>query len=157
MTAKITTTEMECQLARYLGYRRNLIVPNVEWGMGVHECDLFVVTAAGYVWEVEIKVSKYDLIKDKEKWHGHRSNKIRRLYFAIPSYLQEQVEHIPERAGIIVVAPKEERAWLRCKTIREATENRTAPKLTDDERYKVARLGALRIWRLKEKVLEATA
>ena len=156
--SKITTLEMECAVADYLNYRSNLIVPNVHWGMGVHECDLFVVTQAGYVWEIEIKVCKYDLIKDSEKWHGHRSTKIKRLYFAIPTYLEPHIEHIPERAGIITVASADDkRAWLRIKTIRQPVDNKFAPQLTNAERYKVARLGALRIWRLKNKLCKGAA
>ena len=66
----ITTTEMEVALAHYLNMRVNLIVPNISWGMFIHECDLLVITPAGYMWEVEIKVSKQDLSRDSKKRIG---------------------------------------------------------------------------------------
>lgn len=151
--AKVNSTEMECAVARFLNPRANLIVPNVSWGMGVHECDLFVLTNADYAWEVEIKVSKADLKKDAEKWHGHVSNRIRRLYFAVPDYLSDAIDMIPDRAGVLVFHPEEKRFWKRVTKLREAETNKTAQKLTDVERYKLARLGALRIWALKRKLI----
>jgi hypothetical protein len=151
VAVKITTTEMECLVARFFSWRVNLIVPNVSWGMGVHECDLLVATKAGYLWEVEIKVSKADLKKDALKWHEHRNDKIKHLFFAIPTYLEDCIEHIPARAGIITVAPKEERIWGRVKKIREPETNKAARPITDQQRYTLARLGAMRIWGLKNK------
>lgn len=153
---KITTAEMECLVARFLNFRVNLIVPNVTWGMGVHECDLLVATKAGYLWEVEIKVSKADLKKDAEKRHGHRSDKIKHLYFAIPTYLQDCIEHIPTHAGIIVVEPyTKEKVWGRVRKLREAETNRAARPIPESARYTLARLGAMRIWGLKDRVVKA--
>ncbi len=152
MVEKITTPEMECILANYLDYRTNLIVPNVHWGMNMHECDLLVLSQAGYVTEVEIKISKADLKADAKKVHGHRCSRIKKLFFAIPTYLEDCIEHIPERAGIITVRPKDDNVWTRCRTIREPEINKAAPKMSDRDRYKIARLGALRIWGLKRKI-----
>lgn len=153
---KITTPEMETCLARFFNWRANLIVPNVSWGMGVHECDLLVCTKAGYLWEVEIKVSKADLKKDSLKWHEHRNDKIKHLFFAIPTYLQDCIELIPPRAGIITVAPvSEERTWWgRVKKIREPETNPAARPITDAQRYTLARLGAMRIWGLANRLVK---
>lgn len=152
---KITTTEMECLVARFLNARANLIVPNVSWGMGLHECDLLVCTKAGYLWEVEIKVSKADLKKDAEKRHGHRNPKIKHLYFAIPNYLEDCIEHIPAHAGIITVAPADQKVWGRVKQIRAPETNRAATPLDYNARYTLARLGAMRIWSLKDNLVKA--
>lgn len=145
-----TTTEVEMAVARYFGTRINLVVPNVSWGLGIHECDLLVMTKAGYCYEVEIKRSKSDLIADKNKRHGHRDwrhkNRIRMLYFAITPNLIPHIEHVPEHAGIIVCHPN-----LVCEKIREARVQQAVP-LGDLERFKLARLGALRIWTLKAKI-----
>lgn len=145
----ITTLEMEIALADYFGIRQNLIVPNVSWGMGIHECDLFVLTQAGYGREVEIKISKSDLIKDKNKNHGHFSSKIKFLDFAIPDYLQEYIDEIPDRAGIIIVDSNKE--WRRCKRIRKPVLN-SRYKYTDGERLQLAKLGTMRIWGLKKTI-----
>ena len=83
---KITTPEMECRLADYFGYRKNLIVPNVYWGLDMHECDLLVLSQAGYATEIEIKISIADLRADAKKVHGHRSGG--RIKYSIPIRFQ---------------------------------------------------------------------
>lgn len=151
---KITTPEMEVTLASYFDYRVNLIVPNAHWGMGnMHECDLLIMSQSGYLTEVEIKVSKPDLKADAKKVHGHRSTRIKRLFFALPHYLEDAIEFVPERAGIIIVSPKDDHSWgPRCKVIRKPVTNKVAQKVSAEERYKIARLGAIRIWKLKRKL-----
>jgi hypothetical protein len=130
----------------------NLIVPNISWGLGLHECDLLICSKTSYCTEVEIKISKSDLIKDKEKSHGHNSDKIKFLYFAIPDYLNtdEIISHIPERAGILVVRNNGKR--LVVSKIREPQRNITAVKITNQERYEIARLGTMRIFGMKLKI-----
>lgn len=152
----IKTLEIEITLASWFGYRQNLIVPNVSWGLNIHECDLFIVSQAGYATEVEIKISKADLKKDADKPHKHQSDLIKNLYFAIPEKLEGCVEYIPERAGIIIVYRLKHHDDLFCKVLRKPKPNKTARKLTDEERYIVARLGALRIWGLKSGLLRRT-
>ena len=150
------TIEVEIALASYFDYRRNLIVPNISWGLGIHECDLFILSQSGYATEVEIKISKSDLKADAKKWHNHESNLIKKLYFAIPEKLAEHIQYIPERAGVIVLKRYKDTKttdYLLCSILRKPKPNKHARKLTDEERYKVARLGALRIWGLKHKIL----
>lgn len=144
----VSTQMMEVVVARCLKPRINLIVPNVSWGFFIHECDLLCITPSRYLWEVEIKVSKADLVKDKLKRHRHNSHKIKRLYFAIPDYLEKHIEHIPERAGIIVVNSK----FLGCNIIRSA-KNVGKYKINEGEYLKLAELGCLRIWGLKETIV----
>ena len=62
-------------------------------------------------------------------------------------------EHIPERAGIIVVKRKENN-HLRCIQTRKPKESK-GYKLTDKERSKMAHLGAMRIWGLKKKLTKS--
>ena len=167
----MTTLEMELGLMAHFNARTNLIVPNVHWGANIHEIDLFVLSKSGYAYEVEIKISKADLIKDKEKRHGHidRLNRIKHLWFAIPEKLVPDIEHIPERAGIVVVGydiatynkwvgdklVPYDKVIYPCKVLRQ-------PQLlsthlwSDKDRYNIARLGALRIWSMKEKILRLT-
>ena len=148
------TTDIEIAVAHHFNPRTNLVVPNVWWGMGfAHECDLFVLTKAGYGYEVEIKVSRADLKKDREKDHGHRSKKLKKLYFAIPEKLLENKEFIPERAGIFVITPSTcSRGW-RAKKVREA-ETCGSYKFSAEERFQIVRLAALRIFPLKERLAE---
>lgn len=146
---KITTLQMELLIAKYFNPRQNLIVPNISWGMWMHECDLLVMSKAGYLTEVEIKVSAGDLKKDREKRHGHRDERIKALYFAIPEYLLKYKEYIPEQAGILVV--KKIYTQLRVVLERHPKQNKTQALSLEDQ-FKVARLGALRIWTLKQNI-----
>lgn len=137
-----TTGEIERVVGNFFRPRQNIVVPNVSWGLFVHECDLFVLTKNGYGIEIEIKVSRADLVKDKAKSHGHNNIKIKKLFFAIPEKLNtlETIVHIPERAGIIVVNKKG-----CCKIIRAASPQ-NAKKLDDGYRMKLLRLAYLRYW-----------
>lgn len=143
-----TSEEIEIALAEYFGIRTCLVVPNVSWGLTNHECDIAVLTPASCLYEIEIKISKSDLIADKQKRHGHHSNIIRELYFAMPLKLIDSIEHVPLRAGILIV---HENGRVELK--RKPGLNKYARKLTDKERYQLARLGTMRIWKLKKRLL----
>lgn len=147
--------EMELALARYINIRQNLVVPNVYWGFTEHECDLLVLTKAGYLWEIEIKTSKADLLQDQKKRHGYRSDKIKFLYFAIPEKLLKHKALIPERAGIITLKMEKTvyKPYLYCYPERAPLLN-VNYKVTEEERFQIARLGAMRIWGLKAKLLK---
>jgi hypothetical protein len=146
-----TTIDMEIAVSEFLDYRVNMIVPNISWGMGFHECDLLVLTPSDCVWEVEIKISRADLIKDAKKGHGHNSKQIKYLYFAIPEHLSHCHEFIPERAGIIHVVNKVYQGkWYGFKAvkIRQPKVN-SDYKMTKQARCEMGRLAAMRIWSLK--------
>lgn len=51
--------EMQYAIANALGFRQNIIVPNVSWGAGLHECDLLVISKYNWATEIEIKISKF--------------------------------------------------------------------------------------------------
>jgi hypothetical protein len=154
-----TLNEMEIAIAKAWNYRNHLIVPNVSWGFGVHECDLLVVSKFHYATEIEIKRSRADLIKDSSKPHAHQSTKIKYLYFAIPKALQKCMDLIPEHAGVILVkrrniTKKTPHPGFYAKVLRKPLANAEARKLTAEEVDKVARLGCMRIWDLKLKVMK---
>ena len=162
---KIKTSQMELAVAEFINSRVNLVVPNVSWGFFSHECDLLSISKSGYATEYEIKISKADLMKDMKKEHKHEDYRIKALYFCIPEYLTNCIEHIPERAGVIIVEDYEKRLHVngipvrknafRCRIIRRATESTTPYKFTDADKFQIARLGAMRIWGLKEKLAKA--
>lgn len=148
---KIKCIEIEVALAKYFNVRRNIIVPNVSWGLFSHELDMCVVSNSGYVTEIEIKVSLSDLKKDLEKKHHHidYENKIKYLYFAIPWYLQDKIEHIPDNAGVLIY---NERKKIVKK--RDAIKYKNCRPLKQHEIYQTARLGTMRIFGLKKKIIE---
>jgi len=154
----ITTIEMEDAISRFFGIRTNIIVPNLSWGLpGMHECDLFIVKKSGYAVEIEIKRTKADLLADFKKKHDHSDVRIREFYYALPEKLLETcTELIPEHAGIISCYRSQ---WKTRNSVyatikRSAKIRKDARKLTIEEQFKVAKLGTMRIWSLKKKVIK---
>ncbi len=153
---------MEISIAKYFGIRQNTIVPNLFWGMFDYELDLCVLSKSGYATEVEIKAARTDLIKDKEKRHGHHNEMIKYLYFAIPYHLLKDIEHIPERAGILIIEHQEawetygysRKAFFSCTRFREPKMNYNR-QWTDTERGSLLRLAAMRTWTLKRQLQKA--
>ena len=142
--------QIEIAVARYFDVRQNMTVPNISWGLGIHECDLLIITKSGFAIECEIKTSKADIVADLKKRHGHNSKKIRSLFFAIPDRLEQYQDLIPERAGIIVVTQHPH--GCKCRILRKAKINTEAKKLSDKDILHVAKLGTMRTWKLRETI-----
>ena len=167
---RIRAIDIEIATMSNFGIRQNLIVPNVHWGIAnLHECDILSLSKSNYATEVEIKISKADLLKDKDKKHKHMHNHIKYLYFAVPEKLKEiALESIPERAGLYLAKWHQFRKWdkfgfpkgyeevLVVQCVKTATENKNAHKWTEQERNDLARLGCMRILGLKQKIAKNT-
>lgn len=159
MDRRPTTLEMEVAISDYFNPRANMIVPNISWGMYIHECDLLVITRAGMGYEVEIKISKADLKKDALKPHAHKHKKIRYLYFAIPEFLADCHDLIPERAGILHVCNNVSRygsgfCGFRVECVRPPKDEGRSYKFTNEEKMDLGRLATMRIWTLKRNNLD---
>lgn len=155
----MTCLDIETAVAKMWNIRTHIIVPNVSWGLNLHECDLLIVTKSNYAIEVEIKVSKSDLKKDAEKMHMHESSKIKLLYFAIPEKMLNCIDLIPGKAGIIVIYKREIKQYdwqsdYYGNIVRQPQRNIQARALSDGERIKLLELGCMRIWALKNKIVK---
>lgn len=172
---KINCLEIEEAVARMYGFRQNIIVPNISWGANLHECDLIIINKSGFATEVEIKISKADLKKDFTKGHNHINEKIKHLYYAIPVSLVEFAETIiPVHAGIIscdklISRPDREYEIINNEIVetltpgspvvfarfhRHAQAAKQYRKMTDEEINNISRLGCMRIWGLKSKLIK---
>jgi hypothetical protein len=160
---KFYTEEMELSVARYFNFLQNIIVPNISYGAGVHECDILVLKQSGYAYEIEIKISVSDLKADSKKTQAHESNKIKLLYFALPHYLQNYYKYVPIRAGILEVTRRKEWHWdyelqkqtqtverNYCEIVRTPQVNREAEKWSAEDRINLMRLSTIRTWTLKK-------
>ena len=155
--------EIECMLAFHFGYRTNVIVPNISWGMCLSECDLLVLTPAGYFYEVEIKVSRSDLVADFKKRHRHNRG-ARRFYFCVPEKMadcQELIAAQYPRAGLLLACGRwsatDNRWWKSIKVQKPAGINTGAHKYSEYDRQRVLHLGCMRIWTLKAHLQKARA
>lgn len=137
---------------RHFNPRLNTVVPNVSWGIGIHECDVLVVRPSGHAVEIEIKVSVSDLKADAKKHHGHYSNRIRELWFAMPAFMEPHVDLVPARAGILLLDTRHGSTYVS-KTLRKPILNSQARKLTPREIQKVRHLGCMRLMGLMQRLL----
>lgn len=147
--------DMELAVASLIGYRQHAIVPNVSWGLGLrHECDMLILDSKNRFTEIEIKVSKSDLLADFKKVHGHSSNIISRLVYAVPDYLLETaIEAVPRHHGIIAVKSIEihGKTLYKARWIRIPKHNKLKDKPNDKQIRKFMELGLMRVWTLKAK------
>jgi len=158
----MSTLDIEIEVMKWFDIRRNLIVSNVHWGISynhnlLHECDILSLSKSGYATEIEIKISKSDLLKDKNKPHKHDHPLIANLYFAVPAKLKElALSEIPERAGLILVESKYNKYlgkdFMHIHVVRSPIRNKGCIKWDDVLIMKLARLGTLRILGLKQKI-----
>jgi len=149
-----TTAEMELAVVMHFHARKNVIVPNISWGMFPYELDLCVLNNDSlYASEVEIKISKSDLKADAKKQHHHdkNGNYIKYLWFAMPEKLRGCEELVPENAGILYINKNG-----FGNVFRKPVVNPMAKKWDYEKAFKLARLGTLRIWDLKRKVIGIT-
>ena len=133
-------------------FRNQVAVPNTNGFLG-WEADLLVVSNAGYLSEVEVKVSVsgWKVDKKKVKWKVYQGywKMIKFFWYAAPEKLAERWEEfdIPEWAGVYSVYPPAEFYTIpRVRVLRVAKQRQEFRKLSDREICKLAKLGALRIW-----------
>ena len=152
----LTYIDIELAIANRFGYRQNIIVPNISWGLFANmEIDMLILSQAGYCTEIEIKMSNSDIRADAKKLHrkkasennGVRHPLISRTFFALPETLD--IKHIPEWAGIITLE-RGHYGQLTTRLIKGAKRNPNTRKITDEEKLKLLHLGCMRIWSLKE-------
>jgi hypothetical protein len=114
-----------------------------------HECDLLIVTPGGTCSEVEIKISREDLLADKLKRHNHPSSGlIHKLWFALPHYMEDCIEHIPSEAGVLLVNGYHRN---NVRVVREPQLRKVA-KWSVEQKLKLYRLASMRTWSLKQSV-----
>lgn len=147
----MNTKEVESALVQtkrlFTNCVKNVVVPNISWGLGFnHELDLLCLSKAGYITEVEIKISRADLLMDFDKKHHHSDPRIKFLYYAAPSsMLDDLLELVPKENGIIIV---NEKGKPKGKIIRKA-EPKSARKINRKERDKLYALMMMRFWNLR--------
>lgn len=159
MDTKLSIEEIEVALAesRDFHYARNTVVFNV-YGLSEilpiqHECDVIVMSKAGYLTEIEIKRSWNDFLADFKKEHHHDSEYIKGFYYCVPFALAEKVrEHLKDTemsdAGIIAY---HEDGYMQ---VVKYPKERTYPKkLFIEQRMELMRLGVMRVVTLKKKLI----
>lgn len=155
------TGEIEWLIATWFNFRKNIIVPNVSFGLFPrHEADMLILNRSGYLTEVEIKRSWSDFLNDFKKTTTHDEGKVSLKYFAVPISIKDKVlghlENVDPGKIWGVLCYNED---LKFEYIREPSNyyiRDPKNKLTVEEQLKLARLGAMRVWNLKKKLYNIT-
>jgi len=130
-------------LARYFNWRVNRMMTELDVDGG--RADLAFVTPAGYLTEIEIKLSFADFRRDaaKGKWSKPRPH-VSRFFFAVPETLVEAVlPHLPDGAGLLACSP-----WIR--EVRPA-KRRAARKLSDRQLRAIHDAAYYRYWEWRSR------
>jgi hypothetical protein len=165
-TAKAIAWALATDYGSPLNYRHQyLLIPNSNTFLG-WESDLLATTPAGYLTEVEIKVSAGDWRADsaKVKWYRHPAlpggaegrlvhqawEKVKYFWYAAPLRLAKRWEAfgIPSWAGVYGLGDE---GTMRIQVVRPAQPRPGHRRLTEQEHRQLARLGAVRIWGMEQQ------
>lgn len=157
LDTKLTVHEIENIIVSYEGGVRNKIcVPNVSWGLGIdYEADLLVITKTGYCTEYEIKRTYSDFLADMKKSDdAHKAPWVYKFYYVIPLSIKDKVLKYFEDKGITGcdvpgILCYSERGNIT--SVGGIPHTKGGRKMFLEEILKVARLGTLRYWNLRNK------
>ena len=148
--AEVTSIEITIAVVRcWFSPRYWAVCPRVSYGFDLlYEADIIAISKTGIVHEVEIKITKADLLADakKDRWTREKNLKISqvdRYWLAVPDILA-----VPALArandigaGLFVVESG------NANRLRYPNHRRTSPiKGRRDQRVKIWRLCAMRYW-----------
>jgi hypothetical protein len=180
LDTNLTIEQIQSRLAHIdqFNLRRNVVVPNVSFGLLEYEADFVSMSKSGYLTEVEIKRSWEDFRKDFKKKHMHDDPRIAYFYYCVPKSIAYRVmdalyfvepantirkyritgikEGVPTNAGLITYDNHDWQGnkckWIDIDFMAIAGRRKAARKLTDQEQLKLAHLGCMRLWDLKKKI-----
>lgn len=130
-------------LAKHFDWYQNTMM--TEWFVDGGQADLIFVTRAGYLTEIEIKISLSDWNADqtKKKFQLPRPH-VSRFFYAVPEPLIDRVpEWVSEEVGLLAVV--ERPTYDSVREIRPAKRKKSVP-LRGDEIARIYRNGHARMW-----------
>lgn len=137
-------TEMDAIMMLHTWAKGHYCFPNVHFGYG--EMDMAILTRpAGYLWEIEVKLSLADWRADqkKKKWTKTDwfNTHISRMYYAVPTELIGKTpDFVPATAGILEF--RLGRVWR----VRPAVANKLAEPLSQIEKGWLFQSTHYRFW-----------
>jgi hypothetical protein len=146
-------------LARYLEWHRQILVPEFALGGGI--MDLCQISAAGYVTEYEIKVTRADWRADREKakwdsaalgWNGrprYDRSMVSRFFYVVPAHLAEKIpDWVSPAAGVLSISDGG-LGWDHVRELRPARRLK-AEKISSADRERAITAFYFRCWRMWE-------
>lgn len=157
MDTKLTVNEIQLALhnSGIWNKRQDIFVPNLSWGLLNHEADLVIMTKSGYLTEVEIKRSWADFKADFKKEHAHKDERVYYFHYCVPESIKDRVvEFLNERCENKRPSVLYYSETGSISSVSGGWSHTGGRRLFLEEQLTVARLGCMRIWNLKEKLLK---
>lgn len=145
MSENLSALQIRAALAHHFDWFHNMMMP--EWTIDGGKADLLFVSPAGYVTEIEIKIScsDWNIDREKEKWKSARPH-IGRFFYAVPEALAERAPTwLPPYVGVLVVTFNRH-GMPRVRVVREAI-RRKSEKLPPSELDRMRISLYYRFWR----------
>lgn len=154
--------KIEVALYDHFRFLQNDVITNIYLDYRKHECDLIVIRNQSlYALEVEIKMSVSDLKAERKKKRYQRhgidyyhnsdvgmSQRFKEKWFAMPEKMKQKgLELIPDYAGLLTI---NEHGGV--KIARKAKKINNRP-LTQEQRTDLLRLGVMKCYKLKQRIL----
>lgn len=159
MDTILNVDEIQILVSQLFGIRDNIIVPNVSWGFfDTHEADMVVINKSNYLTEIEIKRSWSDFRKDFTKTTTHDEGKVMWKYFAVPEKILKKVSEyltLNHRIDWGIISYNDLGGIWLVRHPKNHGDTDPKKKLFIEERLSIARLGCMRIWKLKSQLDEA--
>lgn len=158
MDTELTIDEIQIALRNsgIWNKRQDIFIPNLSWGLLQYEADLVIITKSGYLTEVEIKRSWEDFKADFKKGHEHNDPRVYNFYYCVPESIVARVaEFLLGKYGSncpAMLCFEESGSISHYFGVGRA--HRGGRKLFIEEQLIAARLGCMRVWNLKEKLLK---
>jgi hypothetical protein len=159
----MTEADIQQALVRYFDWQRNRCYVNIY--VGGWESDFAVVTKAGYLYDVEIKISladwKAEQHKDKFKpgWVGQNHRKlVSRMFYAVPAELVQRVpEFVPAETGLLSVSPPLDRRYHSKVELVRPAKRLEAKALSEKKQLQLHDSTYWRYWRDVRKAVDISA
>lgn len=158
--------KIELALYHHFRFLQNDVMTNIYLDYGKHECDLIVIRNQSlYALEVEIKMSISDLKSERKKQRYQRrgvncyhdsavgmSQKFKEKWFAMPEKMKQKgLALIPNYSGLLTINKDG-----AVKIVRKAKKLNNKP-LTQEQRTDLLRLGVMKCYQLKQRIISAGA
>lgn len=138
-------------------FQRKLIaIPHTYWAGD--EADLLFAHSSRRLIDVEVKISKADLLADpkKDKWRTLRGEqlewprKIWKHYYCMPAPVwrasADRISELPARSGVLLLSLNRTTGAPIVSVARRAQANKAALQLSSDDVLDLARHAGLRMW-----------
>jgi len=145
----VTERDIIATLVRHIYYPlRWAVCPNVSFGFGLpYEADIIAISKSMRIHEVEVKITKADLLADARKYKWQRGLCVDAFWYAVPESIRVDAINIAKerRTGLYIVDAVRDHVEAVLRPLRQKVVKAGGPP-ERDRRNRIWRLAAFRFW-----------